>query len=208
VALWVLGMERCKACDLTGAYAAQRESLTLRIPLDARYLMALNLDALAWLAVDFGQAERAARLFGAAESIMRQVGARLVSRGSTRPQHETYQSRARKSLGEAAFARAYEAGLEMGFDSAVAYALGTPTVKASATTATAAASTVLSRREFEVARLVARGLTNKQIAATLVISQRTAEGHVEHVLTKLGFTSRAQIAAWVTAEETANQPAT
>jgi len=55
---------------------------------------------------------------------------------------------------------------------------------------------------------VARGLTNKQIAATLVISQRTAEGHVEHVLTKLGFTSRAQIAAWVTAEQTANQPAT
>jgi predicted ATPase/DNA-binding CsgD family transcriptional regulator len=204
VALWVLGIEGCKAGDLTGAYAAQRESLTLRIPLDARYLMALNLDALAWHAVDFGQAERAARLFGAAESIMRQVGASLVSRGSTRPQHETYQLRARKALGEAAFARAYEAGLGMGFDSAVAYALGTPTGKASATTATAAASTVLSRRELDVARLVARGLTNKQIAATLVISQRTAEGHVEHVLTKLGFTSRAQIAAWVTAEDTAN----
>jgi non-specific serine/threonine protein kinase len=41
-------------------------------------------------------------------------------------------------------------------------------------------------------------MSNKEIASTLVISFRTAEGHVEHILTKLGFTSRAQIAAWVT----------
>ena len=54
----------------------------------------------------------------------------------------------------------------------------------------------LTRRELEVARLVAGGRSNKEIAARLVISQRTAEGHVEHILTKLGFTSRAQVAAW------------
>ena len=47
------------------------------------------------------------------------------------------------------------------------------------------------------ARLVAGGRSNKQVAADLVISQRTAEGHVEHILAKLGFTSRAQVAAWV-----------
>jgi non-specific serine/threonine protein kinase len=44
---------------------------------------------------------------------------------------------------------------------------------------------------------VAEGLTNKQIAARLVISPRTAQGHVEHLLAKLGFASRTQIAAWV-----------
>jgi DNA-binding NarL/FixJ family response regulator len=55
----------------------------------------------------------------------------------------------------------------------------------------------LTRRETEVARLVGRGLSNKDIAAALVISQRTAEGHVEHILTKLGFGSRAQIAVWI-----------
>jgi len=49
-----------------------------------------------------------------------------------------------------------------------------------------------------VAKLVGAGLTNKQIAAQLVVSRRTAETHVEHVLSKLGFTSRAQIASWVT----------
>jgi non-specific serine/threonine protein kinase len=55
----------------------------------------------------------------------------------------------------------------------------------------------LTKRERQVADLVAQGLTNKAIATQLVISQRTAQGHVEHILTKLGFTSRAQIAAWV-----------
>jgi len=54
----------------------------------------------------------------------------------------------------------------------------------------------LTRRESEVAALVAEGLTNKQIAAQLVISQRTAESHVENILSKFGFTNRAQIATW------------
>jgi len=54
----------------------------------------------------------------------------------------------------------------------------------------------LSKRELEVARLVTQGLTNKEIAGTLFISQRTAEGHVAQICNKLGFSSRAQIAAW------------
>jgi DNA-binding CsgD family transcriptional regulator/tetratricopeptide (TPR) repeat protein len=55
---------------------------------------------------------------------------------------------------------------------------------------------MLSSREAEVARLVAEGLTNRQIAERLVISERTAENHVQHILTKLGFATRSQIAAW------------
>jgi DNA-binding NarL/FixJ family response regulator len=54
----------------------------------------------------------------------------------------------------------------------------------------------LSPRETEVATLVAEGLTNRQIAERLVISERTAQNHVQHILTKLGFTTRSQIAAW------------
>lgn len=54
----------------------------------------------------------------------------------------------------------------------------------------------LSQREVEVAGLVAEGLTNRQIADRLVISERTAQNHVQHILTKLGFGTRAQIAAW------------
>ena len=55
---------------------------------------------------------------------------------------------------------------------------------------------VLSPREEEVAALVAEGLTNRQIAQRLVISERTAQNHVQHILTKLGFTTRGQVAAW------------
>jgi adenylate cyclase len=57
---------------------------------------------------------------------------------------------------------------------------------------------MLSSREREVAVLVARGLTNRQIAEQLVISERTAEGHVDHIRDKLGVHTRAEIAVWVT----------
>jgi DNA-binding CsgD family transcriptional regulator len=61
----------------------------------------------------------------------------------------------------------------------------------------AAEGGVLSRREAEIAELVGRGLTNRQIAASAHISERTVETHVGHVLAKLGFTRRSEIAAWV-----------
>ena len=65
----------------------------------------------------------------------------------------------------------------------------------------APAAPVLSAREAEVAALVAEGLTNRRIAARLVISERTAQNHVQHILTKLGFATRSQIAAWCARNE-------
>ena len=56
----------------------------------------------------------------------------------------------------------------------------------------------LTRREEEVAVLVARGLTNRQIAAELVISEHTVATHVGRILNKLGLSSRSRLAAWVT----------
>jgi DNA-binding NarL/FixJ family response regulator len=58
----------------------------------------------------------------------------------------------------------------------------------------------LSPREKDVAVLIAQGLTNKQIARRLQIAERTAENHVEHILNRLGFQARAQVAAWVAQE--------
>jgi DNA-binding NarL/FixJ family response regulator len=57
-------------------------------------------------------------------------------------------------------------------------------------------SPLLTRREQEVAALIADGLTNRRIAEALVISERTAEGHVERIRNKLGYSSRIQIAVW------------
>jgi DNA-binding CsgD family transcriptional regulator len=55
---------------------------------------------------------------------------------------------------------------------------------------------ILTAREREIARLVALGMTNKEIAAALTISPKTVAAHVEHILAKLGFSRRAQIATW------------
>lgn len=56
----------------------------------------------------------------------------------------------------------------------------------------------LTPREREVAQLVARGLTNREIAARLYLSERTAQNHVQHILTKLDLSNRSQIAVWIT----------
>jgi trimeric autotransporter adhesin len=66
---------------------------------------------------------------------------------------------------------------------------------------------VLTRREREVAALVAEGLSNREIADRLFIAERTAEGHVEQIRNKLGFRSRAQVAAWVASDSTRLAPA-
>src|SRR4051794_27809435 len=84
------------------------------------------------------------------------------------------------------------------FDEAVAYALGEQPPTPSFSPTTAPPEQPPSGREHEVAKIVAQGMPNKDIASALVIAQRTAESHVEHILTKLAFTSRAQIAAWIT----------
>jgi len=65
----------------------------------------------------------------------------------------------------------------------------------------AAARSVLTRREQEVAALVARGLTNRQVAEQLLVAQRTIETHLEHIFAKLGVQTRAELAAWAAREE-------
>lgn len=63
----------------------------------------------------------------------------------------------------------------------------------------------LTQREQEVAGLIGRGFSNRQIATALVISERTAESHVSHILTRLELTSRAQIAGWAVEREQARR---
>jgi non-specific serine/threonine protein kinase len=86
----------------------------------------------------------------------------------------------------------------MSLEQAVQYALSAepPAAPASGKDVPDRDGSVLTRREAEIAALVAHGLTNRQIAQRLVISEGTAANHVQHILKKLGFDSRAQIAAW------------
>ncbi|WP_172652710.1 protein kinase domain-containing protein [Rhodococcus opacus] len=161
------------------------------------------LQTLAWIAADEHQSRRAAVLLGATEALRAVMGTTTVLVPNLRTHQEQCEQRARTALGGGAYETAFRQGKNMCFEEAAAYALDEQTPTPPPHAAGAAAS--LTRRERQVAELVAQGLTNKAIAAQLVIAQRTAQGHVEHILTKLGFTSRAQIAAWVT-EQSRDRP--
>ncbi len=99
----------------------------------------------------------------------------------------------RRALGARGFETDHRIGLERADADNVAYALGEPEAPVVQETRETVA---LTPREREIAELVSQGLSNKEIAARLVISPRTAEGHVEHILAKLNLSSRAQIAVW------------
>ncbi|WP_036511137.1 protein kinase domain-containing protein [Nocardia aobensis] len=149
-------------------------------------------ETLAWTAAQQHHYRRATVLMGAADTLGHAAGISAFILSDLQIHREQAERAARTALGARAFEAARQEGTAMNLHTAVAFALN----ENSSTTPSATPPAPLTRRERQVADLVAEGLTNKAIAARLVISQRTAEGHVEHILTKLGFTSRAQIAAW------------
>ncbi|MFI8975251.1 protein kinase [Nocardia asteroides] len=159
-------------------------------------ISALCLEARGW---SFGQEDtaRAVVLMGAADGVWRSLGSLPGVLPALAAFHEDAVRAARNLLGDRAFEAAFAKGQGMEPRDAVAYALGEQLSESSSDSGT---TPPLTKREQQVAALVAQGLTNKQIATKLVISPRTAQGHVEHILTKLGFSSRAQIAAWLVEE--------
>lgn len=149
------------------------------------------IELLAWI-VGFSEPVRASTLMGAAEALGRTAGSSAVFIPNLLVHHDECERVTRRALTATGFEKARQHGMGMALNSAVAYALGEQP-----SSVEVSESVRLTKREQQVADLVAQGLTNKAIASRLVISQRTAQGHVEHILTKFGFTSRAQIAAWV-----------
>jgi predicted ATPase/DNA-binding NarL/FixJ family response regulator len=198
-ALWNYSLVTFQRGDTRRAVDLARESLRIKREFDAHVGTAQCLEVLAWMATADGEHERAARLLGAVGSLWRDVGASLFEHLAHF--HGECEAKTRRALGERAFVNAFRQGAKLPLEESVAYALGENAASDVAAGQDAAAA--LTRRELQIADLVATGLSNRDIAAMLVISQRTAEGHVEHILTKLGFTSRAQIAAWVTEQRAA-----
>ncbi len=180
------------------AAASFAESLILCRQVGDKWVSEECVEGFARIASATGQSEQAARLFGAAEVLRETVGWHPA------PPDQAYHDRcvasARAGLGETAFAAAWEEGRAMTLEQAVEHALASAERAKPAgprQPAKGPEADSLTPREREVARLIARGDTNRQIAATLVISERTADAHVRNILNKLGFSARAQIAAWV-----------
>ncbi len=194
---WNLGVGWWSAGDRPKAEASALAALRLKRELADQLGIPFCLELLAWVASADGDAERAAVLFGAVTPLWQRIGRPLVAGEPLVAWSDQAKERARRELGGRAHDAARRQGAQLSSEDLLAYALREKTTAAAA--AASAASQPLTSREQEVAGLVAAGLSNRDIAARLVISQRTAEGHIEHILTKLGFTSRAQVAAWVAA---------
>jgi DNA-binding CsgD family transcriptional regulator len=135
-------------------------------------------------------ADSAVRLASASDGQRRVLGA--VPWPSERRYLDDWLTNARRTLGHEAYRRAWEDGHASALDQAVSLA----EALAVAPQARVPPPGPLTTREQEVALLLAHGLTNKQIAAKLILSPATVRSHVEHILTRLDLRSRAQVAVW------------
>ena len=156
------------------------------------------LDSLAAVAADEQKVELTARLAGAAASLHEQAGSRPPG---TSPIWAQLAARWQPVISTKAGQKAYSEGRAMDLQQAIRLALGEEPAPLAASPTAVWPHVGLTRRQVEIARLVAEGLTNRAIAQRLYISERTAEGHVEQIRNKLGFSSRVQIAAWVAEQE-------
>lgn len=190
---WNLGLVVWQEGNRDRAVGLLQEGLQLALRSDDPTGATWCFEVLAWIAASESRFHRAAVLMAAAWSLRRQGGVPGVQVANFVDSHNECERITRQGLGSRPFSMAHREGDTMSFETAVSFALERPPI----TPARVVAPTDLTKREQQVANLVAKGMTNKEIAAHLVISPRTAQGHVEHILAKLGFTSRAQIAAWV-----------
>jgi predicted ATPase/DNA-binding CsgD family transcriptional regulator/DNA-binding transcriptional regulator YiaG len=196
-ALASLGRMAWMRGDYKQAVALQRDSLRLRREHRDKGGIAMSLEGLAWVASAVGHARRAARLLGAVERLRERCGYPLPV--NWRNDHQRSVRAVSSRLGPAAFRAAWAAGRAISVDETMAELLDGDESSSSHHMERAAAAGAwgpLSRREREVAALVAEGCTNRQIGLQLVISEATAAKHIEHILDKLGLSSRAQVAVW------------
>ncbi len=171
------------------------DSLILRRGLGEVRGIAVCLVGLAAVACATRQQDKAARLFGAAEGLRESIGVSLPH--FIRGDYDRLVAMTRRDLADAFHTRWAE-GRTLTVDEAGDYALANmPAIEPPASRA----RMPLTRREQQVAMLVAQGQTNREIAATLEITEKTAENHVQHILNKLGFRSRAQVAAWAVKQD-------
>jgi DNA-binding CsgD family transcriptional regulator len=192
-AQWALALAAFVEDDLDAADRFARQGLVDERGFDDPVGECLMLEIVSWVEAERGAAERAATLLGATDARWRSIGSSIWAFGPHLGGHHDHCVDAlRHLLGDKGYERFFARGGDLGPVEAVALALQeTPVVTGG-----------LSAREHEVAMRIHRGMSNRDIAEELVLSVRTVDTHVQRILGKLGFTSRAQIAAWYEASLT------
>ena len=174
------------------------EALRIARQIDDRITQYVLLSLLSWHAATTGQGRLAAQLQGAAEILGSGAGAGMT--GPAMPYLVRANQVAMSALGASRFETEREVGKRLSREAALRLALGEgdhDDTEASHHPTTGP----LATREVEVAKLVAEGLTNRQIGTRLFISERTVATHIRNMMNKLGFDSRAQIASWMSSSD-------
>lgn len=216
----VMGLCQWQAGDLEVARQSQISVLEIQQEFPDGLCIALTIEQMSWTAASGGHYESAAILHHAAQSVWRGIGTTISVFGPVEKDFEQMTTLIQRELGKSQLEAIYSDLPEPSQSEAIMLALKVArsayissnslrdtrneTSSVSGATKTPVLKSQgqngglkLTKREIQIATLVAEGLSNKEIAANLVISHRTVGGHVERILAKQGFTSRAQIASWV-----------
>jgi predicted ATPase/DNA-binding CsgD family transcriptional regulator len=202
LSLHSLGVVAFRRGDYHRAAGLYAESLVLASQVRDRWIADDCLDGLATVACTRGHYTHAARMLGAADVLREMLGYRPLA--DVQSDHDRCAATTRVGLGDAAFSAAWTEGRTMTLQQAIADALAAreslvAKAKSAAKPTGREGVGLLTPREREVAALIAQGKTNREIAIIMVITERTADTHVQHILNKLGVGSRAQIAGWAVA---------
>jgi non-specific serine/threonine protein kinase len=196
-ALWVRALALSSRGHHVEAADTARRCLEMKIALGDTAGILLACEVLSWTMAALGCWSDAALLHSAIQPRWETICQPLMGLGGLVSQRNLCASQLREHLGDSRYPRIHTAGLAMSLEEITRLALrpaGPDTGDASATRRRTRGP--LTPRETEVAALLADGLSNRAIASTLVVSPRTAEVHVERILTKLGLSRRGQVAAW------------
>lgn len=196
-ALYGLGFTELALGDLPRAGQYFRECLAISRDLGNTMTVAECLDGLAMMSALRGEHALAWRAAGSADRLRESAG--MTYDDPMQTARDNRLEAATVALGESGRVAAWRAGRAAAVEDVITAVISERGVEEAGTEQ-------LSRREREVALLVAEGLTNRQIGQRLFIAERTAETHVEHILNKLGFHTRAQIAAWVIETRSSDRP--
>ncbi|AZP18689.1 LuxR family transcriptional regulator [Streptomyces aquilus] len=197
-ALWGLGRHEESATVL-------RSALTMCLEINHAQGIAFCIDTLGWIAAAEGRHERAAALLGAADRLWERFHDPRLGIPAMHRAHAEATAATRGALGERRHEESYAAGAALSLQEAVDRAVAERHPAGTEAGAKGARGNggwaALTAREREIATLVAEGLSNRRIAERLSISKRTVDSHMEHIMGKLGYASRTQIATLAVAAD-------